>query len=91
MTEEPVEIPIEGQLDLHTFQPKDVADLVEEYLNCCRRQGILEIRIIHGKGVGTLRELVHGVLRRRSDVVDFEIARDGSGWGATMVLLADDD
>jgi dsDNA-specific endonuclease/ATPase MutS2 len=44
--------------------------------------------VIHGKGIGTLREIVHAALRRRSDVVSYELASDGSGWGATVVILA---
>jgi dsDNA-specific endonuclease/ATPase MutS2 len=89
MTEDdPVEIPIDGVLDLHTFSPKDVKDLVPEYLEECLRRGITEVRIIHGKGTGTLKGIVHGLLRKNPSVVSFEDAGVMSGgWGATLVRL----
>ena len=86
--EEPVELPIDGVLDLHTFSPRDVPDLVPEYLDECRRRGILEVRIIHGKGAGTLRRTVHAILARRSDVASYGLAPpERGGWGATLVTL----
>src|SRR5690606_19827058 len=60
----PVEIPIDGVLDLHTFHPREVNDLVPHYLEVCREKGILEVRVIHGKGTGTLRRTVHAILGR---------------------------
>ena len=85
---DPVELPIDGILDLHTFHPRDVKDLVETYLDECRERGILEVRIIHGKGTGTLRRIVHSVLERRADVVSFSLAPgERGGWGATLVTL----
>jgi len=87
-----VEIPIDGTLDLHTFAPSDVGDLVPEYLDACRRRGIREVRIVHGKGTGTLRRSVHAVLSRLPRVARFEPAEpDRGGWGATLVYLASDD
>ena len=85
--EEPIRIPIDGVLDLHNFSPRDVATLVPDYLEECRHQGILEIRIIHGKGTGILRERVHSILRRTPGVIGFRTAHDSSGWGATLVTL----
>jgi DNA-nicking Smr family endonuclease len=85
---DPVEFPIDGALDLHTFQPKDVKDLVQDYLVECRGKGILQVRIIHGKGIGTLREMVHAVLSRMPDVESFKLADEqAGGWGATIVHL----
>jgi dsDNA-specific endonuclease/ATPase MutS2 len=88
--EDPVELPIDGVLDLHTFSPKDVRDLVPEYIGECLRRGITEIRIIHGKGTGTLKGIVHGLLKRDPRVGSFKDAGAGAGgWGATLVRLAD--
>ena len=79
---------IDGQLDLHTFSPREIGSLIPEYLNECRKRGILEARIIHGKGTGALRRSVHAVLSRLDIVESFRIAGPDAGhWGATMVRL----
>jgi hypothetical protein len=81
-------LPIDGVLDLHAFRPEEVAQLVQDYLDECQRTGILAIRIIHGKGIGTLRRTVHAGLERRRDVVAFGLAPpERGGWGATLVTL----
>lgn len=85
--DEPINVPIDGTLDLHTFSPRDVKDLVPEYLAACRQKGILSVRIIHGKGTGALRETVHAILSRLPEVHHFYLAGDASGWGATVVEL----
>ena len=88
MEEGPVEVPITGELDLHTFRPREIKDLVPEYLNECRKRGILSVRIIHGKGIGNLRRTVHAVLSRDPAVVSYVLAGEQlGGWGATMVQL----
>ena len=84
---DPVEIPIDGTLDLHTFRPKEVPSLVRDYVNLCRERGIYEIRIIHGKGKGILRRTVHGILENHPLVAGYHDAHDGSGWGATIAYL----
>jgi DNA-nicking Smr family endonuclease len=85
---EPVELPIDGVLDLHTFQPREVKDLLPDYLAECRARGILDVRIVHGKGTGSLRKSVHAILSRLPEVVAFRLAmEDGGGWGATLVTL----
>ncbi len=85
---DPVEQPINGVLDLHTFDPADVKDLVREYLEVCRERGILQVRIIHGKGVGMLRNIVISVLEKLPYVESFRTAEEGAGgWGATIVEL----
>jgi DNA-nicking Smr family endonuclease len=89
MFDEPVVLPISDTLDLHTFDPKDLPELIPDYLEACREEGLLRVRIIHGKGKGILRERVHAILRRLGDIVeDFQLADRHSGdWGATVVLL----
>lgn len=89
--EDAVEIPLDGILDLHAFRPRDVPSVVNEYLDACRAKGIREIRIIHGKGIGALRETVHRALERRDDVASFRLdSQSASGWGATLVVLVPD-
>lgn len=88
MYDEPISMPIDGVLDLHTFQPREIGDLIPEYLHACMAAGIYEVRIIHGKGIGTLRETVHAVLRRSPYVIHFRLAgEEAGGWGATLVEL----
>lgn len=85
---EPVEFPINGVLDLHTFHPGEVKDLLPDYLHECSMKGIFEVRIIHGKGTGALRETVHAILRRLPEVSSFKLADETVGsWGATVVVL----
>jgi DNA-nicking Smr family endonuclease len=82
------ELPIDGTLDLHTFHPRDVKELVPEYLTVCQEKGILNVRIVHGKGTGTLRRTVHAILSRLPEVENFRLAGEGMGaWGATLVTL----
>jgi DNA-nicking Smr family endonuclease len=85
---EPVEIPIDGILDLHTFNPRDLGDLLPAYLEACRAKGIVHVRIIHGKGQGVLMRTVHTLLERNPGVREFRLAgEDAGGWGATLVTL----
>jgi len=86
--EEPVEMPIDGTLDLHNFHPREVKELVPEYLAECRRRGIYQARIVHGKGTGALRETVHAILKKLPEVETYALGGAGSGsWGATLVTL----
>ncbi|MBI4161559.1 MAG: oxaloacetate-decarboxylating malate dehydrogenase [Acidobacteria bacterium] len=84
---DPVRLPVDGILDLHAFRPSEAGDLVREYLEECRRRGILEIRIVHGKGRGALRRTVHAALDRIEGIERYRLAGDASGWGATLVTL----
>jgi DNA-nicking Smr family endonuclease len=88
LSDVPVELPIDGVLDLHTFAPKDVKELVNDYLEECAARHLLEVRVIHGKGTGTLRRMVHSVLEKSPLVVAFRLADEHEGgWGATLVQL----
>lgn len=87
-TEEPLELPIDGVLDLHTFSPKEVRDLLDDYLAACLERNIYDVRIIHGKGKGVLRDRVRAILDRHESVESFgEAPLEAGGWGATLVRL----
>lgn len=84
----PVKVPIEDVLDLHTFNPREISSLLEEYLNACREARLYSVRIIHGKGQGFLKNRVHSLLKRLPMVASFSDApAHGGGWGATIVEL----
>jgi len=88
---ESVVLPIEDWIDLHAFAPGEIASVVEEYLFQCRRRGLREVRIVHGRGTGTQRRIVRALLARHSDVVAFaDASPEAGGWGATRVTLRDD-
>jgi DNA-nicking Smr family endonuclease len=86
--EEPIAIPITGELDLHTFRPAEVTRLLDDYFAACRQRGIRRVRVVHGKGTGTLRATVHAHLRRSRGIAGFTSGDETSGgWGATLVTL----
>lgn len=86
---EPLELPISDVLDLHLFRPKEIPDLLSDYLSECCQAGIFTVRIIHGKGTGQLRERVHHLLRKNPLVQSYRQApASAGGWGATLVELA---
>ncbi|HMA85547.1 MAG TPA: Smr/MutS family protein [Desulfosalsimonadaceae bacterium] len=86
---EPIEIPIDGTLDLHTFRPAEVKDLLDDYIAACLEKEIYSLRIIHGKGQGVLKKRVQSILKKDNRVVRFTDAEGtGGGWGATVVELA---
>ena len=84
---EPVEIPVDGSLDLHMFRPGDAVSVTDEYLRVCHKKGIYELKIIHGKGKGVLRDTVHAFLKKHPLVSDFSLDPGPSSWGATVVKL----
>ncbi|MBI1746272.1 MAG: Smr/MutS family protein [Acidobacteria bacterium] len=86
--EEPVAIPIEDWIDLHSFAPGDIPAVVEEYLNECYRRGLCNLRIIHGRGIGVQRAMVRAILERTPTVISYSTApAEAGGWGATLVTL----
>lgn len=85
---EPIKIPIEDVLDLHTFRPQDVADLLKDYFAECIKAGIHSVRVIHGKGKGIQKKRVHQILQKNPQVKSFKDAPpEAGGWGATVVEL----
>ena len=85
---EPVRIEIRDVFDLHTVAPQEMKRVVEEYLREARRMGFRSVRIIHGKGVGTQREMVRSLLARTPFVESWTDAPpEAGGWGATIAHL----
>jgi dsDNA-specific endonuclease/ATPase MutS2 len=84
---EPVELPIEDTIDLHTFLPQEITGLVEEYLYQALQKGYREVRIIHGRGAGVQRNIVHAILKKHEKVIAF---RDAIDHGSTVVILKQD-
>lgn len=81
-------IEINGVLDLHAFQPKDLSTLIDEYIQACLEKEIYEVRFIHGKGIGNIRRSVHTLLERNPHVTEYQLANEsGGGWGATIANL----
>ena len=85
---EEVEYPINGILDLHQFHPRDLKSLVPEYLALCREKKIYSVRIVHGKGIGVQREMVHKILERIPWVISYNLS---GSWGATIAVLSPEE
>jgi DNA-nicking Smr family endonuclease len=89
---EAVEIRLQDSIDLHHFQPKDISSVVEEYLAQCRQANLLEVRLIHGKGVGVQRNIIRSLFSKHPAVLSFQDAPAEAGsWGATVVVLRKPD
>jgi dsDNA-specific endonuclease/ATPase MutS2 len=83
-----VQVPVDGVLDLHNYSPRDLKHLIPDYLEECCRADIYQVRIIHGKGIGNLRRTVHAILSRLPDVKEFKLAGEkAGGWGTTLVEM----
>jgi DNA-nicking Smr family endonuclease len=86
--DEPVTLPLTGDLDLHPFSPREIPSVVEEYVRACRARGLLRLRLAHGRGKGVQRAVVRRVLASMPEVVSFsDAAPEAGGWGATVVVL----
>lgn len=87
---EPVELEITDSLDLHAFAPRDVKNVVENYLLEAKNKGFKIVRIIHGKGIGVQREIVRDVLSKTDFVKSYKTSDEFSGnWGATIAKLSE--
>ena len=85
---EPVKLPLEDCIDLHTFSPKDTPEILESYLKECYEAGFKEVRIIHGKGIGVQREIVRKTLSRNPLIDNFyQAPPEAGGWGATIATI----
>jgi DNA-nicking Smr family endonuclease len=85
---DPICAPLTGELDLHTFLPRECAEIVAEYVRAAQEAGMTAVRIVHGKGTGTLRRMVHAALERHPAVRAYRLADErGGSWGATLVEL----
>ena len=84
-------MPIDGTLDLHLFLPKEIKQLIPDYIEACLENNITQLRIVHGKGKGVLRQIVHSILDKHPSVVSFKHESGGGSWGATVVDLAKKD
>ena len=85
---EPIELEITDSLDLHSFAPREVKNVVQNYLQEARKKGFSIVRIIHGKGIGVQREMVRKVLAETDFVKSYKTADEFSGsWGATIAEL----
>ena len=84
---EPSPLVLDGVLDLHMFPPGQARALVDDWLDASRASGLRDLRIIHGKGIGALRALVHAALEARDDVDSYSLAAGASSWGATVIRM----
>ncbi|MFQ5452888.1 MAG: Smr/MutS family protein [Candidatus Zixiibacteriota bacterium] len=86
--DKPFECPINGTLDLHMFAARDTKEVVLEYIDACIKKNIFKLRIVHGKGIGVKRNIVHSILKNHKNVIDYySEGGSGGGWGATVVNL----
>jgi DNA-nicking Smr family endonuclease len=87
-SDETVVVPITDEIDLHSFAPRDIPSVVDEYLEACRARGIFVVRLVHGRGKGVQRAVVRRLLASREDMLSFEDSPPAQGgWGGTIVRL----
>ena len=85
---EGVELEITDSIDLHSFAPRDVKSVVQNYLAEANKKGFKIVRIIHGKGIGVQREIVRKILSETDFIESFKTGDEFSGsWGATIAKL----
>ena len=84
----PIVIEIKDVIDLHTFHPKDIPELLDDYIRACVEKSYSSVRIIHGKGKGFLKTRVEKILKRHPLVISFQAAPpEAGGWGATIAII----
>ena len=89
MSEDPVRVPIEGELDLHAFAPRDIPSVVSEYIDAAAAAGLLEVRLVHGRGRGVQRGIVQAALDQHAKVAEFWDDHNAH-LGATIARLSAD-
>ncbi len=84
----PHKYPINGTLDLHQFLPQETKEIIMEFINVCLEKKIYSLRIVHGKGKGVQREIVHSLLKKHPSVSNYKHeGGSGGNWGATVINL----
>jgi len=86
MSDRPIRIPIEAEIDLHAFSPRDIASVVQEYVEAAAAAGLTEVRLVHGRGRGIQRGIVQAALERHPRVLEFWDDTDAH-LGATIARL----
>ena len=86
MDDDPVHIPIERELDLHAFAPRDIPSVVQEFVDAAAAAGLRDVRLIHGRGRGVQRGIVQAALERHPRVDEFWDDTDAH-LGATIARL----
>jgi dsDNA-specific endonuclease/ATPase MutS2 len=90
--ETPIELEVGDAIDLHSFPPRDIPDVVADYLETAHAKGFRQVRLIHGRGIGVQRDRVRSVLADHPFVEAFHDATpDRGGWGATIAYLSKND
>lgn len=87
MDPDPIELPIEREIDLHAFAPRDIPSVVSEYIDAAAAAGFDRVRVVHGRGRGVQRGIVQSALDRHPKVVEFWDDPD-SHLGATIARLS---
>lgn len=83
-----VELAITDVLDLHSFRPREVKDVVRDYLDAAHEAGLRRLRVIHGRGVGVQRATVRALLERDPRVTAYgDAPAEAGGWGATWLEM----
>jgi len=83
----PHRVPIDGTLDLHTYLPREIKEVVMAYIEACLDEGIVQLRVIHGKGTGVQRATVRAILEKHPDVESLKTDTGPGSWGATLANL----